>query len=169
MSFSTAFVSQLQLWHLHWLVLVQSVGDMNSISRRRFCNRAAYDITQFEFPRLSQYSSCVYSMITRTQNSPAVHCVLSTLKQELHRRDKRNYSEVCYAPWTAACIWKSKRLRKDVYKIFYLPNFLNKEPRYGELMRPFISVLYKSQNWAALARSVSRLSYGLNDTGFEIR
>jgi len=85
-------------------------------------------------------------MITRTQNSPAVHCVLSTLKQELHRRDKRNYSEVCYAPWTAACIWKSKRLRKDVYKIFYLPNFLNKEPRYGELMRPFISVLYKSQN-----------------------
>ena len=37
------------------------------------------------------------------------------------------------APCTAKCSWKSKRLRTDVYKIFYALNFLNKEPCYGEL------------------------------------
>lgn len=52
---------------------------------------------------------------------------------------------------------------------FLSPNFLNKEPCYGELLRPFISVLYRSQNGAGLARSVSRLSYELDDPGFEIR
>jgi hypothetical protein len=29
MSFSTALVPQLQLWHFHWLVSVQSVGDLH--------------------------------------------------------------------------------------------------------------------------------------------
>jgi hypothetical protein len=110
----------------------------------------------------------VYSTITRTQSSPAVYCVLSTRKQELQRRDKRNYSELCYAPWTATCIWKSRCLRTDVNKIIY-PNFLNKEPFYGELLRPFISVLYRSQKGAGLVRTVSRLSYRLADPGFEIR
>jgi hypothetical protein len=113
-------------------------------------------------------SSCVNSVITRTQNSSAVLCYLSKLKQELHRRGKINYSAVCYAFWTATCIWKSKRLRTDVYKIFYPLNFLNKESCYGELIRPFISILYRSQNEVRLAQSVSRLSYGLDDPGFEI-
>jgi hypothetical protein len=30
MSFSKALVPRLQLWHLHWLVSVQSVGDLHS-------------------------------------------------------------------------------------------------------------------------------------------
>jgi hypothetical protein len=29
-SFSMALVPQLQLWHLHWLVTVQSMGDLHS-------------------------------------------------------------------------------------------------------------------------------------------
>ena len=73
------------------------------------------------------------------------------------------------APWTTTCVSKSKRLRTDVYKMFYPIKFFNNEPCYGELLRPFISVLYRSQNGAELARSVSRLSYGLDDPGFEIR
>ena len=62
-----------------------------------------------------------------------------------------------------------KVIRTDVYKIFYPLNFLNNEPCYGELLRSFISVLYRSQNGAGLAPSVSRLSYGLDDPGFKIR
>jgi len=47
--------------------------------------------------------------------------------------------------------------------------FLNNGPCYGELLRPFISVLHRSKNDAGLARPVSRLSYGLDDPGFKIR
>ena len=72
MSFSTAFVSQLQLWHLHWFVLVRSVDDLNSKKKRLSHEDAAAVVKRtmtsnrimlFEFPRLSQYSPYVYSII----------------------------------------------------------------------------------------------------------
>jgi hypothetical protein len=55
-------------------------------------------IMLFEFPRSSQYSPYVYSIITRTQSSPAVYCVLSTLRQGLHRRDKGT-TQKCVTPF----------------------------------------------------------------------
>jgi hypothetical protein len=71
MCFSIAFVSQLQLWHLHWLVLVESVGDLISKATlsRSCCNRETYDdIGQNSAVRISPlvaiFIVCVYSMIT---------------------------------------------------------------------------------------------------------
>jgi hypothetical protein len=139
--FFIGVVTQLQFWHIHWLVLIQSVGDLHWQVPRTLQSCATEELLLsfgLRRPRNGSENShaccstLVYSTILWSQLSPATHKVYWVDWTTLFVVVTNNAAENVLPRWRVTCLLRSKS------HIIFWTRFLKQQVAYGRFMREFI-------------------------------